>query len=204
MTEQAHSYIGPSGASRWTKCPLSAYLARFVGKVRSGQASIRGSVFHKGLEMAVVGEVEPWELIGQQLEVGQDPNTKAVIRGTFTQTMGEQVEELLAWVRRNVPVDAEIGVEVRVSAEHIHSELFGTVDIIARSGSRVWIIDAKTGRVLVDPGTTDAPNPQMALYGYMAGVMKSDQVTLVVYQPYAGDQAFKPWEISGQTLLAWV
>lgn len=199
-----HSFIGPSGASRWIACPLSAYLHRQMGEVRSGQAAIKGSVFHKGLELALTGEAEPWELIGERLEVGRDPNTRAIIRDEFTSDMADQVEELMAWVRENIHPEAGFAVERRLAAPHVHPEMFGTVDILAILDEHMWVVDGKNGRTEVEIGTEKAPNAQLALYAFMADLTDIKHVTLAVYQPNTPGPAFKVLELPAKAILNWV
>ena len=130
MLDQAHSKMGPSSLARLEKCPGSYWLPDTLEKQDYVEyAAHKGHIAHEIVEEYVNN---PKAEICETLE----PNVKACIKH-------------LREARRGA---TKWGCEVKVNADHIHEELWGTCDFFAwnEKSESLVVIDFKNGNYKVN------------------------------------------------------
>ena len=189
-----HSALSFSGRERWRNCPASVSLSKGMPD-NSSPAAAEGTCAH------TVGEFyvrQHFDLPGAAPR-GTEAPLQAVPEGLDLK--GKTVEEWNDDLRRHgkayrdfiislIPpgVEAFVSLEQRVAAKTIDGRLFGTADgLIWCPGARVLIVvDYKYGFMVVDVGTAEKPNAQLAAYAVAAldsCTLQANGVMLAVFQP---------------------
>ncbi|AAQ73367.1 gp21 [Burkholderia phage Bcep1] len=189
-----HSTLSISGRERWRNCPASVTLSKGMPD-NSSPAAAEGTCAH------TVGEFyvrQHFDLPGAAPR-GTEAPLQAVPEGLDLK--GKTVEEWNDDLRRHgkayrdfiislIPpgVEAFVSLEQRVAAKTIDGRLFGTADcLIWCPGARVLIVvDYKYGFMVVDVGTAEKPNAQLAAYAVAAldsCTLQANGVMLAVFQP---------------------
>ena len=188
----AHSKIGPSGASRWMRCPGSVQLCEKLPNVSSVFAA-EGTAAHELGEVCLLKNHEPSGYLGETFN-GFEVDAE----------MADYVSVYVDYCR-NLPGDQR---HVEVKADYPpEPELFGTADYVCVDtvGGILHVADLKYGRgVAVSPEN----NTQLMIYGLMVymnlplDVQRDiDVVTLHVVQPRIHNIA--DWSYSAKELLRW-
>ena len=196
----AHSSIGASSMSRWSKCPGSVRLSAGIESKSSSYAE-EGSAAHALAELCLVRGATPrtrlnwWvgrNAVGAHFLVQDKPEPHAaVFAHQVTEEMVEAVSVYVNHVKslHTVPWTT-LSLEQRVDLSALHPGLFGTADaVIYRADTRTLdVIDYKHGAgVPVEVQYSDGSyNPQLLYYalGALMQLEKPvDDVRLTVVQP---------------------
>jgi len=187
---EAHSKFGGSVAARVLRCPASVGLVAKVPEYlrRVSAYADRGTALHAAMVLLIDEKESLESLVGKMI-------------GTYT-VAADDVENALrpvyAYVAQLLDTPgAEFYLERRVAFPTI-AGAFGTVDLLVRIGSTVYIIDFKFGsgvRVLVlyPDGDEDVINAQLLFYAaaarhslreFFAG---AESIVLTILQPMSVD-----------------
>lgn len=202
-----HATLGPSGASRWLKCPASIKMSQRVPKQESSVFAQEGTMAHE------LGEIRAGRYFGL---ISEEEFMKkyAAWKKEFQEHYGDDAPRA---AEMNHHIDGYIQLIEKRAALHRGSSIaleqrletgvpgsWGTSDVVIVSPEHVEIIDLKYGSgVSVDA----AWNPQLMLYGVGAldayGDLLGDTevVYTTVYQPRIGNTS--TFEISPTDLRAW-
>lgn len=196
-----HSPYGPSGASRWMRCPASVHHQD--GSKEPGKDALRGSAMHYVAEYCLGSEYTvPEDFIDELIDVD---GTKV----EFTAEMSDTVEEYLEYAQdliRQFP-DATVKVEKPVSLEWFgsaYADVRGTADLIIDEKFGALInVDFKSGVHGVDPDT-----PQLKLYAIMAAgelLETYEEIRCVIIQPNDKyGEVYKEAVFLPEELLQWL
>lgn len=197
-----HSPYGPSGASRWIRCPASVHHQD--GSKEPGPDALRGSAMHHVAEYCLGSEnTAPSEFIGELIDVDG-------IEVEFTKEMSGTVEEYLEYAEdliRQFP-DAVVSVEKLVSLGWfgaVYFDVMGTADLIIDEKFGVLtVVDLKTGAgISVNPDSA-----QIKLYAIMAAgelLETYEEIRCVIIQPNDKyGEVYKEAVFSPEELLQWL
>lgn len=161
----AHSHIGASSMSRWSKCPGSVRLSRGIESVSSKYAE-EGTLAHE---------------IAADLLLGRDSKVKAT---------DEMMEAICVYVDE---VDSLVGtianfiieVEKKFDLSSVHPGLFGTADCVVYDPNKkkLYVYDYKHGAGI---SVEVENNSQLMYYGLGALISMNvpcEEVELVIVQP---------------------
>lgn len=160
----AHSKVGASGMSRWSKCPGSVQLSEQVDVVETpSQYAAEGTAAHHLAEMCLLKGYFAHAFSGHFITVmdsgGSGYTHKEASEGIgrlkgryvfeVTKEMVENVQLYLDAVRTamNCDPDAELLVEKKFHLKQIHEALYGTADAVVwlPHASALHVFDLKYG-----------------------------------------------------------
>ena len=187
-----HSVLSFSGRERWRKCPASVRMSAGLPD-KSGPSAAEGAIAHAVKEYAV----KQWQARATPSFAHHAPPPGLDVPNgdveAWNVAMFRHAQEYVRFIRTLTETypDAIVLEEQKVDARSIHPQLFGTADTIIwiPSIGRLIVIDYKYGFRVVDIGTADDTNPQLAAYGVAAAeqITKAGQevreIVLGVYQP---------------------
>lgn len=184
----SHATFAPSAARRWVACPGSYQLCLEAPQAPSSIYAQEGTDAHTYAAALLTNGKNSVALAA---DLAPD-----MIEAAHTYV--KYVQDL----RRMIPL-AE-GVERRV--RH-NDQLFGTADYIALVGTRLYVVDFKSGAgVRIDPKN----NAQLMTYAMMALVEPDfikhpiDTIEMVIVQPrIEGDDPIRPHVIHARALVSW-
>lgn len=194
-SQRKHSQIGPSASHRWLHCPGSVLRSKNVPN-KSSFFALEGSAAHELCEHVLVTGVEPYHFRGGIVDLksgvvarknGNNPPPDDLDIWRIDQEMVESVELYRDTVRELMEEGDELLVELRLSLEHVHPDMFGSSDaIIYRASKRhLYVLDFKYGSGLA---VEVEDNSQLMSYAVGAAKIfegKVDTLTLIVVQPRA-------------------
>lgn len=195
-----HARFAPSGAHRWIACPGSIRLSENIQSPASTYA-MEGTALHTVVEHCLRDKKDPDEFIGMTLTVPDDPDWEV----EFDHDHADAVRYCMEEVKR---ITTEIGakggrLELTV---HVHSDCWGTVDVLIYGESEVAVIDFKFGR---GKSVEAEGNSQLMLYGLGALKFMHEQsipipgiVRLVILQPRIPNPT-REWKTSASELKTW-
>jgi len=197
-----HSPYGPSGASRWIRCPASVHHQD--GSKEPGPDALRGSAMHHVAEYCIGSEnTVPDDFVGELIDVDG-------IEVTFTKEMSGTVEEYLEYAEdliRQFP-DAVVSVEKLISLGwfgSVYFDVMGTADLIIDEKFGVLtVVDLKTGAgISVNPDSA-----QIKLYAIMAAgelLETYEEIRCVIIQPNDKyGEVYKEAVFTPEELLQWL
>lgn len=170
----AHSSLGASGAERWLECVGSVNLIKSLDLPPTDEADyqILGQDAHEACEMALLGDLDGWEMIGDTMGHG------SVVDGN----MAEAVQVYLDECRPIMRVASVFGVEEKIYRPELHPDYFGTIDFWAITEDLLNITDYKHGEgIAVD--VEDNPQLMYYAYGKMQEFPEIRRVRLKIVQP---------------------
>lgn len=208
--QRAHSELGASGMSRWSKCPASVALVRGLSN-KPGHAAERGTAVHEVAEA----------MLRQRLLLDKDQvlygfrddyplsyyvdriYNSVVIDTELAETARDYVNECLkilspgdfVWIERQFTLDA--------LAPDLN--MYGTADLVAyrENQKRLIVIDLKSGAGIV---VHAHDNPQLRYYALGAAMslpgLSIDDIDMYIIQPRVSDPV-KRDTIDSLELLAW-
>lgn len=190
MSEVTH--LSPSGLATWRQCPLKWWHKYVDGwpEYPSSEEMLRGTIVHAAVEaLFPVGPVKPPTKadIDYRLSVAHDEADKTPITsdpGEFYETCRASLHSA---VERLSKLDEVLLVEEELRAwGNWGLEFYGFVDMVARKGRLVFVIDLKTG---------SPPKPHTPWY--------EDQIMEKLIQPalYFAVLAEQGWEVNAYGLL---
>jgi hypothetical protein len=208
--QRAHSELGASGMSRWSKCPASVALVRGLSN-KPGPAAERGTAVHEIAESMLrrrllldkdhrlYGFVHDY---GLPHYVGQVRNG-IVIDEELAETARDYVDAVLGilmpgdqvWIERQFTLDA-LAPDL---------DMYGTADLVAYRPSirRLIDIDLKSGAGIV---VQAVGNPQLRYYALGAAMslpgLPIDDIDMYIIQPRVPDPV-KRDTIDSLELLEW-
>lgn len=175
--DRAHAPLPPSASERWLKCPPSmAYVAKLIKtkvikKRESGEAAKRGTRIHELAAPMISALIKGRKAVFPRSEEGE-------IAKKYAHFCHALYEEALI-----MDDDAIYGVEQKAI---MTDECWGSSDFWIKSGSRLIVVDLKTGRDPIDP----KDKTQLLLYAVgVCRTKKLDQpkeVEAIIYQPGNG------------------
>ena len=200
MSNQKHSPIGASSASRWMSCPGSVNLSKGLPNESSIYAR-EGTAAHQVGEECLLKGKPPESFLGKVITVEGSEIT-------VDEEMVDAVEVYRDAINTNHQAGDEVAIEQRFELSHFFPDLFGTNDcsIYRPSTGELFVYDLKYGRGV--PVTVDH-NPQLLYYGLGAATAKPGRklsaVELVVVQPRCPhpDGSVRRWRIDAVDLLDW-
>ena len=182
-----HAKLGPSAAHRWMICPGSVRLSEGIADETS-EAAEEGTLAH------AVAERHAAAAFGLGIPTLDAPGPDE------TADMALHASEYADALVSLVGPKADVWLESRVG---VNDEVWGTTDALAlaEDGETLVVMDYKYGRGYVEV----VENPQLMLYGLGAigGFSGVKVVRLAIYQPRAGREALRTWDISAADLRAW-
>lgn len=192
---RAHSRIGPSATHRWIACPGSVLRSKDMPN-RSTFFALEGSAAHELCEYVLVTGEEPSRYRGGIINLksgviakkdGNNPQPDDHDIWRIDQEMVEAVELYRDHILGIMEEGDELLVELKLSLEHVHPDMFGSSDaIIYRPRTRhMFVIDFKYGSGLA---VEVDDNSQLLAYAIGAAKLyegKVDSLTLIIIQPRA-------------------
>lgn len=176
----SHSWFAASAASRWMDCGASAVIDSSAVPEEEKPAAARGTLLHQISEEILMKELD------------------SPAFGYLERADAAAVMEYVDFVRG---IDGYHFYELHTM---FIDDCGGTSDavIIHKNGTTLEIVDAKFGRVYVDP----KENKQLMLYGLgvaqeFESLYDFDEVILTIAQPACDN--FTSWTISMEDLLEW-
>ena len=185
-----HSVFSASGAERWSNCPGSLVLSQGIQR-RSSFAADEGTAGHELGEKCIANNEEPYDFIGEIIEVRGNGGTEVTSEIEVTLDLAEAVSMYVEYVRG---ISGTRWLETKIYYAKLlgvpEEDGFGTGDCCILNGTVLHVIDAKFGRGYVNP----EKNKQMTLYA--AGVVDAmetvgeeiTEIHLHVVQPRVSDQ----------------
>ena len=175
----AHAKCSPSSASIWFNCagqPDAVASLPPEERDRETEASLEGTHRHKLFELGV----ETWDMLKAGLgdwpeEIDGRPVTPEDI-GIVEQALRMLDELDLDW--STVQTETKVNIGQLYGLDDL---CWGTVDLLARKGSSLYVVDLKTGGYPVSPDSL-----QLRLYAVGAlynHAYEIDEVNLVILQP---------------------
>lgn len=169
-----HSEFSPSGAERWTECPVSVPLSRGQHEPPSNPKAEMGTNAHELLE-ALVKHIllkGPRELPTSYGKLDREAYCSAVVAA----------REIVA-IFRKLPRGSFIRIEQKVQADMVDAELYGSSDAIMYDprSRELHVLDFKNGMKFVSP----EENLQLQIYALGASKFYPDFVRahLWIVQP---------------------
>jgi hypothetical protein len=190
-----HSELGASGAHRWMLCPGSVELSKGLPNPSSPFAE-EGTKAHELAETILLGAIS------------DEPNEINVIPEDTDKEMYLYVKEYTNFVlgelnrcQAKQKLKIELQVEVKITLEEIHKDMFGTVDAMFYSAAEgtLYVFDLKYGKGL-EVETED--NPQL-LYYALGGwnTCYANKVCLSIVQPRIEGETIKRVNYSADYML---
>lgn len=188
---KSHSLLSPSSCKRWVSCPPSALINAQAERTTSVYAE-EGTLAHAVAEMLL----------------------SAVIAGTPIQFPEGTTEEMKKYVQKYTdyvldfvhPLEyhTEVGIEAKVSLEHLYEDTSGTCDAWVFSGTTLHVFDLKYGQGLA---VSAEHNYQLMLYAH--GICKNltselycvEKIALHIIQPRL--DSISVWETDAKYLNTW-
>lgn len=167
----AHSFISPSGHSRWSNCAASPSLSAMAEEQPVNVAALRGTINHEAAESFLYGRSKPKDFLGTVHKV---QGHKIVIE----QEDLDIIETYTKYIETKVKdIKAELYLERKFElGEEIHPELYGTADAVIVAKDYIEIVDLKTGKWKVEPDSSQ-------LKIYMLGALAE------FYEEFGSDKA---------------
>ena len=165
-----HSKLSFSSRARWTACPASKRMESLFPDQGDSTYALQGTKLHALLaaRLAEHYHIDTETYTYPSLPEPEDFTTancayelfQRLIRDTFAPTPTPTADATLP--ERTLT----IYVEQKVSLEHLHPDLRGTLDFAAYDprSAHMLIADAKFGAKPVYAGTPEYPNPQLEAY----------------------------------------
>lgn len=208
--QRAHSELGASGMSRWSKCPASVALVRGLSN-KAGHAAERGTAVHEIAEQMLRKRLLLDK--NQTLYGFKDDYPLSYYIGNVAN--GIEIDEDLAEIARDY-VDAclkilqpgdQVWIERQFTLDDLAPDLdmFGTADLVAYRPSqwRLIVADLKSGAGIV---VHAVGNPQLRYYGLGAALslpgLAIDDIDMFIIQPRVPDPV-KRDTIDALELLDW-
>jgi hypothetical protein len=208
--QRAHSELGASSMSRWSKCPASVALVRGLSN-KPGPAAERGTACHEVAEQMLRKRLLLDK--NQTLYGFKDDYPLSYYIGNVAN--GIEIDEELAEIARDyvdaclkiLQPDDQVWIERQFTLDALAPdlEMFGTADLVVyRSTEQLLIvIDLKSGAGI----TVEAENnPQLLYYALGAALslpgLLIDQVEMYIIQPRVAVPVKSAW-IDSLTLLDW-
>jgi len=186
-----HAKLSASSSDRWLTCPASIKACEGY-KNTTNSASEYGTAAHALSEMYLLGAITTIEsMLGKDVE-----------GVTVDREMIKGVEEYCDYFNSYASGAQFVGIEERMSFNHLVPEGFGTADGVIIKDNVLHIIDLKFGHNIVNAGN----NSQLSLYALGAilehGVIHDiEEVHLHIVQPRANH--FDVWETTPLELEEW-
>lgn len=218
----AHSTLGASGAHRWMPCPGSVRMAAQAPEDTGSEYANEGTAAHYLASECLIGEVDAWEFLGQEICVDpdgecflisglpkddRDPNMIFIV----DDDMVTHVQVYLDYVReRHAALGGELLVEHHFHMKDLHPKLHGTGDAVVVSPAEAAIddIDLKYG-----VGIVVEPEDNVQLLYYAAGAVYElpdtediDTINMTIVQPRAPHRhgPIRSWSVTFDELSRWV
>lgn len=202
-----HATLGPSGASRWLRCPASIAMSQKVPKQPSSPHATEGTIAH---ELGEIRAGEYFGLIDAATFRKKMQQWERMFRKEYDDDeprrleMNSYIDSYIALIEERLGVVEESSLLLEQRLETGVPGCWGTSDVVIFSPEHVEIIDLKYGTgVAVSP----VWNPQMMLYGcgaleaYGDILGTTEYVRTTVFQPRIGNVA--SFEIASADLRAW-
>lgn len=173
---EAHSILGPSGASRWLYCTRSIHLIQqHKPPSTTSEAALEGRAAHTILEAGAIEALihrghwfgkERLHQMTQEVDKVEQQDKERWDVDKMRDDAFLAINYMIELVRKDP--DAQVWVEERVVLSNINVHVWGTADLIVwlPNLDSLYVIDYKYGRVEVDA----EENPQLLLY-LMASLM---------------------------------
>lgn len=200
-----HSPLGASASYRWLNCPGSVNLIRDLDiKGETSEYAAEGTVAHEIAAECWLQQREPWEYAG---ETRKADGFEFTVDAAMVDAVQLWLDTIRADMERAEP-PFYTHVEGRVSLNHEHPDLWGTLDFAIRDQKLVRVYDFKYGA-----GIPVDPEQNTQLMQYAAGVLSSidlaespDEIELVIVQPRAPHSRgpVRRWRLAREELWDWV
>lgn len=178
----AHSRIGASSMSRWSKCPASVRLSKDMPNISSSYAE-EGTRAHELAEKILRGE-----------------------KVNFSDCDDEMVEAVMTYANFIHSLKwTKLLIEERFHLKELHPDLFGTSDAVLyfEEEKLLMVVDYKHGKGLA----VEAENNPQLMYYALGALMKTklpcSHVEMVIVQPrcFHPDGPIRRWKIDVIDLL---
>lgn len=202
-----HATLGPSGASRWLRCPASIRMSQKVPKQGSSPFALEGTIAHElgeirasahfGLitEEELAQRMREWDKLFQDTYGNDEPRRAE---------MNSHIDGYIKLIAERMAISPHSQVLFEQRLETGVPGCWGTSDVVIFSPDHVEIIDLKYGSGVPVSATW---NPQLMLYGvgaldaYGDILGDTDTVFTTIYQPRLDNTSI--FEISAADLRAW-
>jgi hypothetical protein len=207
---RAHSELGASGMSRWSKCPASVALMRHLPN-KAGMAAERGTACHEIAEAMLAKRLmlkSDQTLYGFQDDHPLGHYIGRVFNGiTIDEDLAETAQAYVNECLKILQPGDRVWIERQfdLAALDPPAEMFGTADLVIYRASekRLIVIDLKSGAGIV---VHAVDNSQLRYYalGAMLSLpgLKVGQVEMVIVQPRVAEPV-KRDVIDSVDLLDW-
>jgi len=213
-SHRAHSIIGASGYSRWSRCPGSVRLQRVAesyGFTGSSSYAQEGTAAHEIAAGCCESDDDTWAWIGETITVEGNSFTVDTEMAEAVQVWVDTVRADAEEYRRETGDDPTILVEVSFDLSDIREDMYGTSDIVMLmpKWGMVRVYDYKHG---VGIGVDVVRNGQLMYYAVGAlhhlgrQGASFETVELVIVQP-RNDHYMGPvrrWRTSYDDLAEWL
>ncbi len=195
-----HAKLSPSAAERWFNCAGSLNLIATLPEsaFKTNKYAAQGTVEHQLAEDFVTGEVDLLTLTSRVGETVMQEGFEVEITDAMIEGVIEYVDHIAAFKKRLTKPAPIVGeAEVRVIAESVDPEVYGTADyLLYQKGNELHVFDYKGGKGVVEV----EENKQGLIYivGAVDGLKSVfDKVWFHIVQPHArhNEGSTRPWEL---------
>lgn len=182
----AHAILAPSSAEQWANCSGSV-MAQVGRPDPSTEQTREGEAAHWVMEGCLIGWRDRGEVVPTTEYVGRGAPNGVLIDAKMADGAAAIVDDVLSVVAGHE--DARLFIEHRVRMPDIHADNWGTLDVAALVGRKLYIWDYKHGHRTVRA----AGNLQLADYAngllHELGINGHDEqalaLSLRIVQPFA-------------------